>query len=201
MHGSLAASTFRGHLAERVQGMEFSDNDIRTFSYFYYHNFADYLKHEARDLWFGDAGYDEGEKQRVNTRWLYEKNMQGPPFMEAILHNPYDSTQSWRMDDQFSALFAKTPFQIAPRIELWLDPVQLAGAGDSTEVGKLMLGTWSNDLRQTLRENEPYKSRLSPSGRRNFHREPVGLADLPFSRLADRIRKMLTNVFDDRRTR
>jgi PD-(D/E)XK nuclease superfamily len=201
MRGTLDAATFRGRLTDRVQGMDFSDNDIRTFSYFYYQNFADYLKLEAADLWFGDADYQEGEKGRINTRWLCEKNMQGPPFMEAILYNPFDPKLSWRMHDQFRALFAETPFRIAPRVELRLDPVRLAVAEDRTEVGKLMLGTWSNDLRQMLREKEPYKSRFKPFGSRNFDKQPVCLADLPFSRLADRIRKMLTKGFDDGRAR
>lgn len=60
---ALEPHVFLQDLAEVVRDMDFSDNDVRTFTYFYYHNLAEYLRQKAPDLWFGDAGYKEAEAQ------------------------------------------------------------------------------------------------------------------------------------------
>ncbi len=38
-----------------------------------------------------------------NTRWISEENMQGPPFMEAIIHAPFGPAR-FRMSKDFEAL-------------------------------------------------------------------------------------------------
>ncbi len=38
-----------------------------------------------------------------NTRWICEKNMQGPPFMEVIIHAPFGPAR-FRMSKDFEAL-------------------------------------------------------------------------------------------------
>ena len=195
--GTLEPRVFLEQLATAVSGFDFSDNDVRTFDYFYYHNFAEYLRTQAPDLCFGDADYARAEREQVNMRWNYEKNMQGPPFMESILFNPFDPKMSWKMHESFTSLYKTAPFQIAPRLELRLDPAWLAQRLDiDLEVGKVMLGTWSDDLKRTLREREPYRSRLRPAGSRNFHREWVRVQQLPFQHLAGCLRRTLGVIFD-----
>jgi hypothetical protein len=196
--GALEAPVFLQKIADVVEGADFSDNDVRTFSYFYYHNLAEYLRKQAPDLWFGDAGKQEkeAEAQRVNTRWLFEKNMPGPPFMEAILHRPFDPHSRWTMHPAFAPLYEQRQFQVAPRLEVWLDLKRIAEAQDPhREVGQIMLGTWSDDLRGMLRDMEPYKSNLKRCGPRNFHREMIQLQELPFDRLAERLRRLLGLLF------
>lgn len=196
--GDLPLHAFRQGLAEPLQGRTLSDNDIRTFNYFYYYNFAEYLKRNAPDLIFGTLGYGETEDSKANTRWLYEKNMSGIPFMEALIYQPFAAGPGWRMHRCFEPSYRAKPFCIAPRLEVWLALDRLVEqANDTTEVGNLMLGTWSEEIKQTMRDREPYKSTLtSLANKRNFHRESVLLRDLPFGRLADRLRRMLPLIFD-----
>lgn len=111
--------------------------------------------------------------------------------MEAILFKLFDLNSRWMMHSIFASLEEK-PFQIVLRLEVWLDPKRLAEAQD---LGKLMMGTWSDDLKRRLREIEPYRSQLKPAGPRNFHREIIHLHELPFDRLAERLRGMLGLLF------
>lgn len=112
--------------------------------------------------------------------------------MAAILFNPFDPNSRWMMHSIFASLYEKEPFRIALRLKVWLDPKRLAEAQD---LGKLMMGTWSDDLKRRLREIEPYRSQLKPAGPRNFHREIIHLHELPFDRLAERLRGMLGLLF------
>lgn len=58
-----------------------------------------------------------------------------------------------------------------------------------------MLGTWDDDLKEHLREHEPYRSNLRRVGACNFHRDSVMVSDLTFPKLADRIRSLLKAIF------
>lgn len=191
-NGALEESNFVSAFANATNDLDLSDNDIRTLNYFYYFAFDEFLHQQAPDLVFGPLDYKEAESQKRNTRWLFEKNMQGPPFMEALIYQPYADGVQWRMHDVFQPLFEADAFQIAPRIELWLDPQNITTL--TSQAGILLLGTWSDSLKKYLREKEPYKSGLTRSGPRNFHREPVLVSDLPFSKLADRLRALLAKV-------
>lgn len=177
---------------------EFSDNDIRTFDYFYYHAFSNYLSQQEPDLWFGDLSYAEAKDQEKTMGWNYEKNMQGPPFMETIFFNPITPSEHWKPgEESLKALYGSNPFQVAPRIELWLDPARIAREQHpSLEVGRIMLGTWSKEFRDHIRSRDPYVSRLRPIGSRHFHREMISLRDLSFSSLAGRLRAMLSLMFE-----
>jgi hypothetical protein len=197
--GELGTEAFLQMLPDTVGDADFSDNDVRTFNYFYYHNFAEFLRQRAPDLCFGDLGYQDAKKQGRNTRWLYEKNMQGPPFMEALLYNPTAPNSCWAMRDALAAQYQREEFQIAPRLEISLDLFRLAQAQDPDfEIGTLMLGTWSDGLKKMLREIEPYATVLRRRGTRNFHWDTVPLFALPFSRLAERLRVMFELLYDRR---
>lgn len=194
-NGELDALAFVERVNRAASETEFSENDIRTFDYFYYHAFANYLRHHEPDLWFGDLGYEEAKSQEKTMGWNYEKNMQGPPFMETIFFNPIAPSEHWKpIDESLTAVYGSTPFQVAPRIEVRLDPAQIAGKQD--QVGRIMLGTWSKEFRDHIRNREPYVSRLHPIGSRHFHQELIPLRDLSFSSLAGRLRAIVSLMFE-----
>jgi hypothetical protein len=197
-NGELDTLAFIDRVKHAADETEFSDNDIRTFDYFYYHAFANYLSQHEPDLWFGGLSYEEAKGQEKTMGWNYEKNMQGPPFMETIFFNPITPSEHWKpVEESLTALYGSNPFQVAPRIELWLDPVWIAREQNpSLEVGRIMLGTWSKEFRDHIRSREPYVSRLRPIGSRHFHREMLPLRDLSFSSLAGRLRAMLSLMFE-----
>jgi PD-(D/E)XK nuclease superfamily len=196
-NGTIDLVEFFEFIARATQAT-FSDNDVRTFSYFYYHSLAEFIKKSAADLVFG-AHWQEAIDRKVNTRWHCEKNMQGPPFMEAIIFQPFEM-QGWKLHSKFRALHDKSPVEIAPRLELWLDLSQIASERRATqEVGSLKLGTWNSELKLLIKQLDPHRTTLKPKPRadRNFHCEPVQVGDLPFSRMTQRIRAMMRLIFDE----
>jgi hypothetical protein len=194
---SLTADTFFDRLGRATQGIEFRKNDIRTFSDFYHYSLAQFIRTSALDLVFGTRNYKDAETQNVNTRWEREKNLQGSPYLEALIHQPFD-TPGWTLHSQFKAIQASRPLCIAPRLEVRLNPATLVEKRSlEQEVGFLMLGTWTPEFKQVMKEVEPYKSTLKrrPHADRNFHCETVRVADLPFSQMTQRIRDMMQLIF------
>jgi hypothetical protein len=147
-------------------------------------------------LVFGTCGYAEAEKQNMNTRWLFEKNMQGPPYIETIIFQPFDMPD-WSLHSTFRAMHEMAPVQLAPRLEIWLDLPRLAKERSTAEpVGSLMLGTWSSEFKAAVKQLEPYRNVLKPRGNRNFHCEPLHVRHLPFTQMTQRIRDMMRLIFD-----
>lgn len=180
---------------ESLKDTELKDNDIRTYNYFFYYNFERYLKTKSSELILGDLQYDDAEKQNKNTMWHYEKNMQGSPFMEALIFNPNQKGMRFKLNADLMTLYKKKKNQIAPRVEIWLDLQWLLDKSeDFPEAGKIMMGTWSDELKGYLLENEPYRSTLSRMGPRNFHYEQVPIKDLIFENLEKRIKKMMMHI-------
>jgi hypothetical protein len=196
-NGETPLSEFREGAKTALSGSVLRDNDIRTYSYYYYHRLAEYIEHSAPDLVFGTRTYSAAERDNENTKWYYEKNMQGRPFMEAILFRPCD-TPPWKLHRVIASIKTSEPIQIAPRIEVWLDLNRIVKADDVDPVGSLMLGTWSREVKQTLRTREPYTSILTrrPRADRNFHYESLPLSDIRFERIVARIRCALRLIFD-----
>jgi hypothetical protein len=191
---ALTPDGFFERLRHAAKDVKFSDNDIRTFDYFYYYALAEFIKQSAPDLAFGVDFYDRG----VNTRWIFAKNMQGPPFMEAIIYHPLQ-TPGWTLQSPFLQIANSDSLHIAPRLEVWLDPSSLVQKRNASEVvGKLMLGTWTSEFKKSIKELSPYRTTLKPRPRaqRNFHCEDVLVSDLPFSRMTERIRAMMQLIFD-----
>ena len=84
---------------------------------------------------------------------------------------------------------------MAPRIEVWLDPQSiLTGAGESTPVGSLLLGSWDERVKKIFRGQEPYRSALSRKGSRNDHGESILLNDLRFEIMTERVKRMMEKV-------
>jgi hypothetical protein len=192
-HGKLLETDFLSRLGEAALKLDFGDNDIRTLSDFYYFACNEFLEQQAPDLVFGALDCNEAESQQRSTRWLFKKNMPGPPFMEALIYSALEGCAHRRIHDVLIPICETDAFNIAPRIELWLDPHGLSNP--ASEAGVLLLGTSSANLKKHLRDFEPYKSTLLRPGSRNVHREPVLVSDLPFAKLADRLRAILSKLF------
>jgi hypothetical protein len=195
--GAIGPDLFFVQLERAVDGLNFGDNDIRTFVYFYYYGLEQFIKASAPDLAFGTCDtYAEAERENVNMCWAFEKNMQGPPFMETIIRRPFDMPE-WSLHSTFRAIHEKETVLLAPRLEIWLDLPRLATGRNTAEpVGSLMLGTWSSEFKAAVKQLEPYRNILKPRGSRNFHCEPLYVRDLPFSQMAQRIRDMMRLIFD-----
>lgn len=197
-NGDVSPSEFRGAVKTALSGSVLRDNDVRTYSYYYYHLLAEHIRNSAPDLAFGTRTYADADRDNENTKWQYEKNMQGPPFMEAIIYRPCD-TPPWKLHSALASIKTSKPIQIAPRVEVWLDLNSIVTAdGADPIVGSLMLGTWAPELKQALRTLEPYASLLKrrPRADRNFHWESLALSDIRFERIVPRIRNALRLICD-----
>jgi hypothetical protein len=196
-NGDVSPAEFTEALKTALAGSVLRDNDIRTYSYYYYHLLAERITYFEPDLAFGTRMYADAERHNESTRWLYEKNMQGQPFMEAIIR-PCD-TAPWKLHSALGSINTSKSIQIAPRIEVWLDLNRIATADDrDPAVGSLMLGTWAPELKQALRTLEPYSTSLKrrPRADRNFHHESLTLSDVRFEKLIPRIRDALRLICD-----
>lgn len=144
---------------------------------------------------FGTYGYKEQEENGQNTRWIYEKNMQGPPYFEALVRDFSSDAARFRLHDALREVHSVKAFALAPRIEIWLDPQRLQkDADDSTIVGTLLLGSWDDRLKKTFREQEPYRSEFTRKGPRNDHYEPTSIGDIRFATMADRLKSLMEKV-------
>ena len=144
-------------------------------------------------LIFGAHDYGN-EDDSPNTRWIFRKDLQGPPYMESLIYRPFDTEMNFQMNSDFDKIYEKYPFIIAPRIELWLDLNYIQKCDDSEEIGEIMLGSWTQELVTFFNEHEKYKSLFTRKGSRNFHYEKISVKELPFSKMADRLTKILSLI-------
>src|SRR4051794_37291035 len=117
--------------------------------------------------------------------------------MEAIIYSPFEASH-WRLKSPFQVL-RNGSVEIAPRIEVRLDLVaQARESNPEAEVGHIMLGTWRPEMRELVKSTDPFRAILSSSPRasRIFHYEKIRFADLPLARMTDRLRGMLSKIFD-----
>lgn len=181
-------ASWREVFAER----RYADNDVRTLTYFYYHLLIERIEASESDLVLGEQGYNE---HGANTRWIAEKNMQGPPYLEAILARPQSDSGRFVLGADFARYFGGLDVAIAPRLEIWLDPLSVIERKDS-ELGCMMLGGWGPELRRALSEDPQLSQRFKRRGSRNFHYERIGVDDLVLGKMVERIRAALAMIGD-----
>jgi len=61
-NGDVSPSEFRGAVKTALSGSVLRDNDVRTYSYYYYHLLARHIRHSAPDLAFGTRKLDPDVK-------------------------------------------------------------------------------------------------------------------------------------------
>jgi len=182
-------------LSESAADVVATDNDVRTLNYFYYFEFERYLTRHHPELVFGKGNYEDHKKTGQNTRWIYEKNLKGPPYIESLVGDFSSGATRFRLHSALAAIHAEKSFTLAPRIEVWLDPVRLlAGGGEATIVGSLLLGSWDERVKKLFREQEPYRTALSRKGPRNDHGEALSLGDIRFAVMAARMKQVMERV-------
>jgi hypothetical protein len=196
--GKLESDAFFERLGRAVNGLAFRDNDIRTFSHFYNYGLAKFIKKSARDLVFGDCEHEDAAKRKENTRWFYEKNMQGGPFLDALIYQPFD-TPGWKLHSAFRAIHEKNPLKFRPRLEISLDLPSLVKEKEAP-IGKLKLGTWSPEFIAMVKQTEPYSKTLKSKSKAkvNFECQCVYVHDLPFHLMVERIRETMRLIFEPR---
>jgi hypothetical protein len=79
-NGRLSEDDFVRAFTDAARNLDLGDNDIRTINYFYYFAFDEFLQQNAPDLIFGSLDYEEAKIQKLNTRWIFEKNMPRDTF-------------------------------------------------------------------------------------------------------------------------
>lgn len=188
-------------LADALDGHDYGDNDWRTLSYFYFVILREYLLREAPDLILGTYGKDEAKERQGNMLWRAEKNLQGPPFFEAVLFAPDSLPAPWQLREDIAGYILGADGEpLIPRLQLGgLGKLKSSGVHLHDELGKWALGV-SGGVPQALwafmQSNERYSSRLNGFKRRNFHFVPVTFADLPFGLMAYRLRELLGFAYD-----
>ncbi len=85
---------FKEELQDCLKSISLKDNDVRTYDYYYYYNFAQYLKDNVKELIFGTDDYNN----KFNTRWIFKKNQQGPPYVECLICD-FHSISFYKLDD------------------------------------------------------------------------------------------------------
>lgn len=179
----------------------YGENDWRTLNYYYFIALRTYLLRHAPDLVFGTRGWD-ADKVGENMLWQAEKNRQGPPFMEAVLHAPDQLGSSWTLKpDVASSLRSPegvTP--LIPRLELWgLSRIASEAAEPAIQVGHWALGVYGGvpqPLWELLNSSEAYRAGVNGNRRRNFRFAPVNFEDLAFERMADQLRALLDFLYE-----
>jgi hypothetical protein len=182
-----------------------TESDVRTLNYCYYSELEKYLRENRPELVFGTGTIEEYLAGGQNTRWICEKNVQGPPYVEALVWDFSSSATRFRLDDTLREIHAEKAFTLAPRIQVRLDPQHLSnGADESTEVGEMLLGSWADGpnkpkhepLWELFRDKEPYKSQLArkPRARTNVHAETITLGAIRFAAVADRLKSLMEKV-------
>lgn len=169
-----------------------NENDKRFLQLFFYHNFSNYLKEKRQELVFGTEWYDKGDA----TRWISQKNMQGPSFMESLIYKAELNQPKIRLkNDLFELYNNKINFIIAPRFQIWISTDNLIKE-ESHTIGELLIGTWTKELHNFLQSNLPYKNAFRGKGSRNFHSEPIRVQDLKYERLGKKLKNTLEILYD-----
>jgi len=189
-------------LGGSISRLNYGDNDHRALYYAYFVWFRDYLRRHAPDLIFGTQGYGEAKEAGENMMWHPEKSLQGQAFMEAVLYQPKQMPDPWRLRaDLEPHLFTPSgQIELIPRFELWgMGTLAEGNVDPEASVGNWLLGIYGGvpkDLWRFVQSQEPYASKLNGSSRRNFHYVPVRFTDLRFDRLEAKLRDLLGFAFE-----
>jgi hypothetical protein len=168
-----------------------NENDQRFFQCVYFEKLRTYLSENRRDLVFGNTGYLEKNQLKDGshgTRWIIEKDRQGPAFMEAIIYKT-DIPGKITMQKKWKALFERIEEpDISPRIELWMGPKDFL---KEERLGMFQLGCWNPIMRKAFSDSKEFNKR----GPRNFHFRNIFVNDLKFERMASLILEEMRRIW------
>lgn len=184
--GETTAGDLRRRWRELFEGRTYGDNDVRTLDYFYFYLLVENISSGAAELILGSAEYND---DRANTRWIAKKNVQGPPYLEALLYRTTSDSGRFRLNADF-APYMEPGGILAPRMEIWLNPETVTGDGDAV-IGWLAVGAFGDTFRKDLDEHPRFRGRFKRRGQRHFHSEDLRLEDLRLDRMTERLRDIL----------
>lgn len=171
-----------------------NDNDRRFFQAIYLERLRTYLTCNCPNLILGETSYFNQKKQNENekphaTKWIIEKNVQGPAFMEAIIYS-LEIPQKLKIADKWKAAFneSREP-DMSPRIELWISSDNIFSKED---VGVFLIGCWDDNLKNAFLKSNNFKKR----GPRNFHHRILGIEDLKYKTMTNIIAEEMGQIWD-----
>lgn len=118
-----------------------------------------------------------------------------------MLYDPGNLPTPWTIRENIARhVVGANVVPLIPRLELGgLGQLEIDEVHIEAEIGRWALGIYKgvpDELWAFMQSNEPYSSRLNGIKRRNFHFVPVRFADLPFARMTDRLRELLSFAYD-----
>lgn len=166
-----------------------TENDKRFFHAIYCDRLIRYFVSHHTELIFGTDEYrvESSQNKPLATRWIMQKNLQGPAFMECIVYKnviPGKSLSPKWLD----GIDQSVEYDLSPRLELWIDPYDVFSA---EQAGVFLLGCWNNEIRANFKKSGLFKNR----GSRNFHHRVLSVSDLKYGVLSSLIREELEKVW------
>lgn len=197
--------------AERARRLGLRDNDYRTLAHFYYQLLAQYICKHRPDLDLGRTGdyalgarqhgedeYERAKRAHSATRWVLEKNLQGPPFMESIVFTACSGTAPLRLQDRLRQAIAAegSHADVKIRIRLQLDPAAFVGKRDQSP-GRLLLGSWAaSPALKAAFQSLPEYAVLKRVGGRNDHGVKLKRSHLELGRMCDALSGLMNLVLE-----
>jgi hypothetical protein len=176
----------------KYSNVPLNDNDCRFFQAIYFERLKAFISDNFANLIFGNTEYNQ-ENDAVKpaaTKWYIKKNMQGPPFMEAIIFNK-EVPGKLRLSDKWLSTFAEAQrIDLCPRIEFYgkFGPNNFYTQDD---VAVFLLGCWDEGLMKAFQASDIFKKRRS----RNFHHRILKLNDLKYQKMASIIIEEMEKIW------
>jgi len=163
-----------------------NDNDQRFFQTVYFENLQSFISACYPQLNFGTSFYhDENlhSEKPYATRWIIQKDLQGRPYMEAILYSPQIPDKMVVLNEWSPSLYAAQKPDLSPRLELYVSPTNWF---KESNVGVFEIGCFDEGLRKVFNSSKLFRSR----GPRNFHYRSLQVEDLKYQ-------NMVMIIFDE----
>jgi hypothetical protein len=169
----------RTELSSRQLPLE-NDNDRRFFQAVYFERLQSFISASHPKLNLGTSWYYDkklhAEKPHA-TKWIIEKNVQGPSYMEAIVYSMEIPGKMSVLGEWGRFLSESKNPDLSPRLELWIGPTNCF---TQDNVGVFQIGCFDEGLRKVFNSSKKFRVR----GRRNFHQRPLQVQDLKYQNMA-----------------
>jgi hypothetical protein len=177
---------------DKFRQLSTNSNDHRFFQAVYFEQLRTYMSKYAPFLIFGDLEYHNSKKdiQKPSaTKWIVEKNMQGPAFMEAIIYSQ-NVPGKMKLNERWAAAHRESSRpDLCPRLELWVGPDTFLS---QKHCGVFQLGCWNDIMKSLFHSSGMFKKR----GSRNFHHRTLSLADLQYANMTKIVYEEMSKVWD-----
>jgi hypothetical protein len=168
-------------------------NDQRFFQAVYFEQLLTYISKNEPLLILGDSVSKKDSQKPCATKWMIEKNKQGPPYMEALVYSQIVPGKI-RLKDKWAVLCTnETDSTLRLRLELWVGPDTFL---TQENTGVFLLGCWDGGLKNIFRSSGIFNKKGGRNFRRNFHKRVLKIADLKYPSMAHIIIEEMRKVWD-----